>query len=124
MYVAMVPFHFNYTKIHLERHKEKDQALAEFLDLFVHRSGTLFWRSSTKYRLPLEYERARASGHSQTMNKHTEVVLRPIGRYRGIVKDDKGIERETLTHAAGLLSQGVIKSTNCNEILYSYFNVT
>lgn len=120
---AMGPLPFHYTELLLERQKEKDQALAEFLDLFVHRSGTLFWRASTKYRLPLEYERSRASGHSQAMDKHTEVLLSLIGLSPGIFKAGKGIERETLIYYGGLLSQGVITSANLQQILSSYFNV-
>src|SRR5690625_5862929 len=109
---------------------EKDLFLSAFLDLFVLRSSTLFWRASTKYRLPLEYERSRASGHSQAMDKHTEVLLSLIGLSPGIFKAGKGIERETLIYYGGLLSQGVItsdrKSTRLNSshvaISYAVFS--
>jgi type VI secretion system protein ImpH len=120
---AMGPLPFHYTELLLERQKEKDQALAAFLDLFVHRSTTLFWRAATKYRLPLEYERARASGNKNAMDKHTEMLLSLIGLSPRIFKNTTAIEHETLIYYGGLFSQGVTTSANLQQILAAYFDV-
>ena len=47
----------HYTSLILSRLRERDDALRDFLDLFQHRSISLFYRAWKKYRLPFQYER-------------------------------------------------------------------
>ena len=49
----------NYTDLLIRRIRRKDYALRDFLDLFNHRSISLFYRAWEKYRLPAAWERAR-----------------------------------------------------------------
>ena len=53
---ACCPQH--YTQLVIDRVRQKDFALRDFLDLFHHRLVSLFYRAWEKYRLPLAYERA------------------------------------------------------------------
>ncbi|MFN7929737.1 MAG: type VI secretion system baseplate subunit TssG [Blastocatellia bacterium] len=46
-----------YTELLMERLRNKDRALYEFLDLFNHRALSLFYRAWEKYRFPLGFER-------------------------------------------------------------------
>lgn len=46
-----------YTELLMERLRNKDRALYEFLDLFNHRVISLFHRAWEKYRFPLAFER-------------------------------------------------------------------
>ena len=54
---GVLPYH--YTELILQRLKRKDESLAHFLDLFNHRTISLFYQAAIKYRLPLEYERKK-----------------------------------------------------------------
>lgn len=46
----------HYTSLILSRMREHDSAFRDFLDLFHHRSISLFYRAWKKYRLPFQYE--------------------------------------------------------------------
>jgi type VI secretion system protein ImpH len=46
-----------YTELLMERLRNKDTALYEFLDLFNHRVISLFYRAWEKYRFPIAFER-------------------------------------------------------------------
>jgi type VI secretion system protein ImpH len=51
----------HYTSLILARMRERDSAFRDFLDLFHHRSISLFYRAWKKYRLPFQYQ-GRESG--------------------------------------------------------------
>ena len=53
----MLPHH--YTELLIQRIRERDDSLRDFLDLFHHRLISLFYRAWEKYRLPVAYERSR-----------------------------------------------------------------
>ena len=54
---GVLPRH--YTELMLNRIRDKDYSLRDFLDLFNHRLISLFYRAWEKSRLPLGYERSR-----------------------------------------------------------------
>ena len=54
---GVLPRH--YTELLLQRIREKDFSLRDFLDLFNHRLISLFYRAWEKYRLPIGYERSQ-----------------------------------------------------------------
>jgi type VI secretion system protein ImpH len=43
---------YNYTELVIDRLRNKDRALAEFLDIFHHRMISLFYQAWEKYRFP------------------------------------------------------------------------
>lgn len=53
---GVLPDH--YSDLVVQRRRARDPALAEFLDLFNHRSLSLFYRAWAKPRLPVRYEEA------------------------------------------------------------------
>ena len=53
---GVLPDH--YSDMVVQRRRARDSALAEFLDLFNHRSLSLFYRAWAKPRLPVRYEEA------------------------------------------------------------------
>ena len=49
----------HYTELLLQRIREKDFSLRDFLDLFNHRLISLFYRAWEKYNWPVAYERSQ-----------------------------------------------------------------
>jgi type VI secretion system protein ImpH len=58
--LGVLPQH--YTTLLVQRLRLKDNALRDFLDLFNHRTVSLFYGAWEKYRLPFAYERSRLDG--------------------------------------------------------------
>ena len=56
---GVLPHH--YTRLLIDRAREKDFMLQDFLDLFNHRVISLFFRAWEKYRFPPTYERSRVA---------------------------------------------------------------
>ena len=54
---GVLPRH--YTELMVQRVRQKDTSLRDFLDLFNHRLISLFYRAWEKYRLPIGYERSQ-----------------------------------------------------------------
>jgi len=55
-----------FTEVQLQRLREKDASLRDFLDVLNHRAVSLFYRAWEKYQLPLNYERAKLRGEEKT----------------------------------------------------------
>ena len=53
---GVLPDH--YTELVVQRRRARDAGLIDFLDLFNHRSISLFYRAWAKYRLPVRFEEA------------------------------------------------------------------
>lgn len=121
---ALGPLPYHYTELLLERQKAKDPALTRFLDLFNHRSMNLLWQAASKYRLPLEYERARRHrGSATTIDRHTEMLLSLLGLSPRLLPDNPDLPAEALIYYGGLLSQPVKTVDNFEQILQGYFQV-
>lgn len=121
---TMGPLPYHYTELLLERQKAKDPALTRFLDMFNHRSASLYWRAASKYKLPLEYERARRHrGHGKTIDRHTEVLLSLLGLSPRLLRDSAQLPAEALIYYGGLLSQQVKTAGNLEQMVRGYFRV-
>ncbi len=121
---AQGPLPYHYTELLRERQRAKDPALTQFLDLFNHRSASLLWQAAGKYKLPLEYERARRHrGSPTTVDRHTEVLLSLIGLSPRLLADNPALPAEALIHFGGLLAQPVKTAENFEQILKGYFQV-
>lgn len=102
-----------YTQLILERAKEKDHALAAFLDLFNHRLITLFYLAWKKHRFPENYEigaRDRLSRYLLSLSG-----LGTPGLTRMI-----GLPEESLSFYSGLLSRPVASAVAI-EAAVAYF---
>ncbi len=84
-----LPHH--YTQTIIERSRQKDHTLREFLDIFNHRQLSLFYRAWEKHSFPVAFETASASKTEDTV---TKAIWGLIGnrfmasRNRLAVKDD------------------------------------
>jgi len=84
--------------------------MAHFLDLFNHRTLSLFFQASVKYNLPLQYERNNL--HS-THRKKTDTGL----------TNRQYIQDESLIFYSGLLSQQIRTTSGLQQILHSHFQI-
>lgn len=118
--MGVLPYH--YTELILKRLKEKDETIKMFFDLFNHRTISLFYQASVKYRLPIQYERHRL--YSATMQKkqpHTQSLLSLIGMGTEGLSERLFTKDESLIYYSGLFTQKVRSSTGLKQILRSHF---
>lgn len=119
---GVMPFH--YTELILQRLKQKDESLVHFLDLFNHRTISLFYQASTKYNFPLEYERKRLH---KSLNKNrdtqTQALLSLIGLGTKGLNNRLQINDESLLFYSGLLTQQVRTTSGLKQILQDYFTI-
>lgn len=119
---GVLPFH--YTELLFQRLKLKDESLKKFLDLFNHRTISLFYQASTKYRLPLAYEREKLlpSRRHQT-DKHTQALLSLMGLGTAHLQDQLDVRPESLIFFAGFMSQATRPTVSIKRMLSHFFEV-
>ncbi len=120
--MGVLPFH--YSEMVLQRQKEKDRTQDKFYDLFNHRTLSLFYQASTKYKLPISYERNRLF-HSKKTSKEpqTKVLLSLIGLGTNGLQNRLHINDESLLYYSGLFTQKVSNVTSLKQILHRHFNI-
>ena len=120
--MGVLPFH--YTELILKRKKEKDETMGHFFDLFNHRSISLFFASSVKYRLPLQYERHQLHKKSSgEVDAHTQTLLSLLGLGTKGLTGRLHIRDESLVNYSGLFNQQIRTSTGLNQILRAHFGI-
>lgn len=119
---GVLPYH--YTEMILQRLKIKDKSLLMFIDLFNHRTISLFYQASVKYRLPIEYERKKLTEKSaQEKDSHTKALLSLIGLGTKHLGDRLYTDDESLLFYSGLLNQNIKTSTGLKQILQRHFSI-
>ena len=119
---GVLPYH--YTELLLKRLKLKDESLSNFLDLFNHRTISLFYQASSKYNLPIEYERKKLNpSKTKARDDHSQALLSLIGLGTKHLNDRLYIRDESLFFYSGLLSQQVKTTSGLKQILSSYFKI-
>ena len=102
-----------YTQLILERDRDKDRTLADFLDLFHHRLITLFYLAWKKHRFPENYR----PGANDRLSRY---LLSLSGLGTPGLTAMIGLPEEALTFYSGLLSRPVASSTSI-ESAVAYF---
>jgi type VI secretion system protein ImpH len=105
-----------YTELILERLRAKDRSLETFLDIFNHRSISLFYRAWQKYRFPVTY----SSGDRDRFTHH---LFDLIGMGTPGMLGRQAIPDEALLHYVGLLGMQARSAVALEEILKDYFGV-
>lgn len=117
---------YSFTEMLLQRLKLKDPSLAEFFDLFNHRTLSLFYQASIKYKHALSFERKRLSSRGSFIHSHDSVteILRAItGIATKGLDSQLSIPSESLLFYSGLFSQSVRTASGLKQLLASYFDV-
>ncbi len=120
--MGVLPHH--YTELILKRQKQKDDNIEKFLNLFNHRTASLLYQASVKYRLPLQYERNNLHRtHSQQHSTQTWALLSLIGMGTAKLGNRLYTRDESLLYFGGLFNQTIRTVANLKQILRSHFDI-
>ena len=112
--IGVLPTH--YTELVMDRIRYRDTALYAFLDIFSHRSISLFFRAWEKYRFPVSYERGN--------DRFTEYLFDFIGLGTVGQRGRMNLDDESLLAYSGLIAQKPHSASALNQILSDYFEVS
>ena len=120
--MGVLPFH--YTELILKRQKIKDETLEKFLDLFNHRTLSLFFQASVKYNSALQYERNHLLKSSKNKkDTQTQCLLSLIGLGTEGLANRLYTKDESLIKYSGLFSQKIRNASNLKQLLRSHFAI-
>lgn len=105
-----------YTEFLLERIRQKDHAMEDFLNIFNHRMISFFYRGWEKYRFFIEYERTRDDRLSTRL-------MDLLGLGTEGLRDRGGISDAAYLSYAALLARHVRTAASLQQILEDYFGV-
>ncbi len=111
---GVLPTH--YTEMMLDRIRHRDTAMWEFLDIFTHRSVSLFYRAWQKYRFPIGYER----GESGFTNYLYDIIGLGTKGLRGRL----AVDDEALLPYAGQIAQNPHNANALENIISDHFQVS
>jgi type VI secretion system protein ImpH len=118
--LGVMPHH--YTALLLERVRNKDYSLRDFLDLFNHRLVSLFYRAWRKYRLPFAYERAALDGPGE-VDTCTRALYCLVGLGTRGLRGRQKIEDEAFVYYGGHFAHWPRSAIALEAMLEDYFAV-
>lgn len=119
--IGVLPQH--YTELLILQIRSRSRALRDFLDIFHHRSLSLFYRAWAKYRLPVAFERTGDGGAGGTpgaMDPVTTAVSAFVGLATPGLQTRLAIPDSALLHYSGLLSSEVRSEHGLRALLSDY----
>ena len=111
---GVMPTH--YTELAIERSRYRDTTLWYFLDIFTHRSVSMFFRAWEKYRFPVAYERGK--------NDFTDFLFDFVGLGTRSLRGRMALEDEALLPYSGLIAQNPHSASALENILGHYFGIS
>jgi type VI secretion system protein ImpH len=105
-----------FTSLIIERQREGDTTLRDFLDIFNHRIISLFYRAWRKYRIDVACERGER-------HRFSRQLLSLLGLGTDGMRDRQTVSDELLIYYAGLLGQRPRSAQALQQILSDYFDV-
>jgi len=106
----------DYSALVVDRVRERDYALRDFLDIFNHRMISLFCQAWEKYRFAIPYER----GERDRFSHH---LLALLGLGTPGLQERQDVPDDSLLFYAGLLSSHARSATGLRQLLMDYFGV-
>jgi type VI secretion system protein ImpH len=111
--MGAMPTH--YSELIIDRARYGDRTLWEFLDLFTHRTVSLFFRAWEKYRFPVNYERGK--------DDFTEYLFDIVGLGTHGLRGRLDLDDETLLPYGGLIVQKPHSASAVKNLVSDYFGV-
>jgi type VI secretion system protein ImpH len=110
---GVMPMH--YTELIMERVRYRDTAMWAFLDIFTHRTVSMFFRAWEKYRFPVSYERGE--------DDFTAYLFDFAGLGTKGLRGQMELADESLLPYSGLIAQKPHSAVALGNILSDYFRV-
>lgn len=111
---GVLPVH--YTELVMDRVRYRDTAMWAFLDIFTHRTVSMFFRAWEKYRFPVAYERGK--------NDFTDFLFDFVGLGTKGLRGRMALEDEALLPYSGLIAQKPHSASALENILGDYFRIS
>jgi len=111
---GVLPTH--YTELVLDRVRHRDTSMWAFLDIFTHRTVSMFYRAWAKYRFPVAYERGK--------DEFTGYLFDFAGLGTNGLRGRLELKDESLLPYVGLITQKPHSSNALENILSDYFGIT
>ncbi len=115
---GVLPDH--YTTLLLERLRERDHALLDFLDIFNHRAISHMYRAWEKYRLPFVFERCRME---QTEDPGAQCLFSLIGFGTDHLRGRLDVEDDALLFYAGHFANQTRSAASLEAVLSDFFEI-
>ncbi|MAR90908.1 MAG: type VI secretion system baseplate subunit TssG [Pseudomonadales bacterium] len=117
---GVLPYHIS--ELVIQRLRQKDRSLVNFLDVLNHRSTSLYYQAWHKYRLPLVYERAHREGQNRNdLFSHLLAAFVGLGSER--LRNRLPLPDDALLGLAGLLGRGTPSAPTLARVLKHYFEL-
>ena len=110
---GVMPTH--YTELAMERRRYHDTSMWSFMDIFTHRSVSLFFRAWEKYRFPVTYERGQ--------DDFTAFLFDFVGLGTDGLRGRMALPDESLLPYSGLIAQKPHSAVALGNILSDYFRI-
>lgn len=110
---GVLPTH--YSELVLDRIRYRDTAMWAFLDIFAHRSISLFYRAWAKYRFPVNYERGN--------DELTSFLFDLAGLGTRGLRGKMALEDESLLPYTALIAQKPHSVNAIENIIEDYFGI-
>ena len=117
---GVMPHYFS--EILLQRLRDKDEALAAFINIFEHRSISLFYRASGKYRLPHQYENSRRQQHKDD-DPFTHALACLSGLGSPHLAAQLPLDKEAILGYSGLYARPIRSAAALKGMLEHYFGL-
>jgi type VI secretion system protein ImpH len=116
-----LPYH--YTRMIMERRRQKDESMLEWFDLYNHRLVSLFYRSWEKYRLPFGYERTHLDPQTTPTAPATQSLSCLVGTGTTGLQNRQSFHDETLLFYAGHFAHYPRNAIGLECLLAEYFRL-
>ena len=117
---GVLPYHIS--ELVIQRLRQKDRSLANFLDVLNHRSTSLYYQAWHKYRLPVVYERAHREGQNRN-DIFSHMLAAFIGLGTEKLQGRLPIPDDDMLGFAGQLANGTPSAPTLGKILAHYFEL-
>jgi type VI secretion system protein ImpH len=113
----------HYTALLIERVRQRDFALRDFLDLFHHRLLSLFYRAWAKYRLPFAYEQARCDPAAEGSDPCTWSLACLVGLGTAGLGGRLAVDDEAFLYYGGHFAHRPRAADSLERLLADYFGL-
>lgn len=117
---GVLPYHMS--ELVIQRLRQKDRSLANFLDVLNHRSTSLYYQAWHKYRLPMVYERAHREGQNRN-DIFSHMLASLIGLGTEKLNERLPIPDDAMLGFSGQLSRGTPSAPTMARMLQHYFEL-